>query len=327
MDLWDFSPRDTWPWQENQSIFIHYTQFVRDNHIYLRPKLGLGAVVWGIQMPRAVCDLFFLVNMVLHRTNWLEYQRSIYECTHWASHKISGDDQSSKEVLNFESAHQSFILFSHKAIFLHMKNHITSQRNLFRILWQPQWLFLVPLKGGRWHIIPQLAVYTTYILPSGGLYNPYHLLGKPETTIDNPRFLQSLFRTCSIGDVRGWGKDAGTNFHCSRDGHRCHTPIDVIGGFIYCNAWFNCVFIHIIYIYLKNNYIYMYIYISYIQLIIYIYSLFLEDFLHAEGGMTILKHDSFWPWQKWRFFGVRGGVKLIQNIWMVVSGSHQRWDR
>ena len=26
-----------------------------------------------------------------------------------------------------------------------------------------QWLFLVPLKSGRWHIIPQLAVYTTYI--------------------------------------------------------------------------------------------------------------------------------------------------------------------
>ena len=26
-----------------------------------------------------------------------------------------------------------------------------------------QWLFLVPIKGGRWHIIPQLAVYTTYI--------------------------------------------------------------------------------------------------------------------------------------------------------------------
>ena len=43
---------------------------------------------------------------------------------------------------------------------------------------------MVPLKGGRWHIIPQLAVYTTYILPSGGFYNPYHLLGEPETTID-----------------------------------------------------------------------------------------------------------------------------------------------
>ena len=52
-----------------------------------------------------------------------------------------------------------------------------------------QWLSLVPLKGGRWHIIPQLAVYTTYnyttyILPSVGLYATYHLLGEPETTID-----------------------------------------------------------------------------------------------------------------------------------------------
>ena len=42
-----------------------------------------------------------------------------------------------------------------------------------------QWLFLVSVKGGRWHIIPQLAVYTTYILPSGGLYATYHLLREP----------------------------------------------------------------------------------------------------------------------------------------------------
>ena len=47
-----------------------------------------------------------------------------------------------------------------------------------------QWLFLVPVEGGRWHIIPQLAVYTTYILPSGGLYATYHLLREPETTIE-----------------------------------------------------------------------------------------------------------------------------------------------
>ena len=26
-----------------------------------------------------------------------------------------------------------------------------------------QWSFLVPLIGGRYHLIPQLAVYTTYI--------------------------------------------------------------------------------------------------------------------------------------------------------------------
>ncbi len=50
-----------------------------------------------------------------------------------------------------------------------------------------QWIFQVPLKGGRWHIIPQLAVYTTYILPSGGLYNPYHLLPEPEKSIDRER--------------------------------------------------------------------------------------------------------------------------------------------
>ena len=37
-----------------------------------------------------------------------------------------------------------------------------------------QWLFLVPVKGGRWHIIPPLAVYTTYI-PL--IYLIYCLLG------------------------------------------------------------------------------------------------------------------------------------------------------
>ena len=51
-----------------------------------------------------------------------------------------------------------------------------------------QWLFLVPLKGGRWHIIPQFSVYTTYIplvvLAFWWLYATYHLLGEPETTIE-----------------------------------------------------------------------------------------------------------------------------------------------
>ena len=31
-------------------------------------------------------------------------------------------------------------------------------------------------------------LYTTYILPSGGLYATYHLLGEPETTIDEKEF-------------------------------------------------------------------------------------------------------------------------------------------
>ena len=35
----------------------------------------------------------------------------------------------------------------------------------------------------------QKAIYKWYILPIGGLYATYHLLGEPETTIDktNPR--------------------------------------------------------------------------------------------------------------------------------------------
>ncbi len=49
-------------------------------------------------------------------------------------------------------------------------------------------VFGSPKRWDRCHIIPQLAVYTTYIpliycLP-GVLYATYHLLGEPETTID-----------------------------------------------------------------------------------------------------------------------------------------------
>ena len=52
-----------------------------------------------------------------------------------------------------------------------------------------QWSFLVPLIGSRYHILPELAVYTTYIsliyiLPIGWLYITYHLLREPETAID-----------------------------------------------------------------------------------------------------------------------------------------------
>ena len=56
---------------------------------------------------------------------------------------------------------------------------------------QYQWSFLVPLTGGRYHIITQLAIgsiyhlYTTYVLPIGWLYGTYHLLREPETAIYN----------------------------------------------------------------------------------------------------------------------------------------------
>ena len=47
-----------------------------------------------------------------------------------------------------------------------------------------QWLFLVPLIGGRWYIITQVAVYTTYILPIGPLYATYHLSREPGNSIE-----------------------------------------------------------------------------------------------------------------------------------------------
>ena len=54
-----------------------------------------------------------------------------------------------------------------------------------------QWLFLVPLKGGRWHIIPQLAVYTTYIpLMSFGLSNFSSLHSIPIDEMKSPFFHQ-----------------------------------------------------------------------------------------------------------------------------------------
>ncbi len=49
-----------------------------------------------------------------------------------------------------------------------------------------QWLFLVPVTGGRWHIIPQLAVHTTYIycLLGGYMLLIPPFMGTISTTID-----------------------------------------------------------------------------------------------------------------------------------------------
>ena len=45
-------------------------------------------------------------------------------------------------------------------------------------------------------------LYTTYILPSGGLYATYHLLREPETTIDSmvylPAFLVDVYGKCIL---------------------------------------------------------------------------------------------------------------------------------
>ena len=54
-----------------------------------------------------------------------------------------------------------------------------------------QWLFLVPPKGGRQHIIPQLAVYTTYIPLIYCLLGGYIIPTTLYRNLKNP--LMSLF--------------------------------------------------------------------------------------------------------------------------------------
>ena len=73
-----------------------------------------------------------------------------------------------------------------------------------------QWLFLVPLKGGRWYIIPQLAGKIPLYIPlivlaePGGLYNPYHLLPEPEKSIDQvlPLLMKEVL---ALNDWSNWG--------------------------------------------------------------------------------------------------------------------------
>ena len=80
-----------------------------------------------------------------------------------------------------------------------------------------QYLFRVPLKGGRWYIITQLAVYTTYIphiLPIGWLYATYsyHSLREPGNSIDirpllkwpTRECLEDFFRLPKFSKDTGW---------------------------------------------------------------------------------------------------------------------------
>ena len=69
-----------------------------------------------------------------------------------------------------------------------------------------QWLFLVPLKGGRWHIIPQLAVYTTYIPLIYCLLGGYIIPTTYYQNLKNPLIGWILSRI-------DWGKVPRWNFH------------------------------------------------------------------------------------------------------------------
>ena len=80
-------------------------------------------------------------------------------------------------------------------------------------LTKDQWLFLVPLKGlkgGRWHIIPHLAVYTTYVplvyhlyilyIAFWGVIPPFR--GTISTTIEKTLQTQDIWKTQMGLDVQ-----------------------------------------------------------------------------------------------------------------------------
>ena len=79
---------------------------------------------------------------------------------------------------------------------------------------QCQWLFLVPLKGGRWRRIPQVAVYITYIpliyCLLGGYRLPttfYILLREPERTIDICFFLRRIRKQSKMKENQTTAED------------------------------------------------------------------------------------------------------------------------
>ena len=62
----------------------------------------------------------------------------------------------------------------------HLRSNLFSVKGSMAVSGSPErWegLYNPPI-GSIYHL------YTTYILPSGGLYIPYHLLGEPETAIE-----------------------------------------------------------------------------------------------------------------------------------------------
>ena len=71
--------------------------------------------------------------------------------------------------------------------YIHINTHYITQYVLKKQVYQRS--FLVPLIGGRYHIIPQLAVYTTYIpliyCQLGDYMVPTTYLGNRETAIDH----------------------------------------------------------------------------------------------------------------------------------------------
>ena len=68
---------------------------------------------------------------------------------------------------------------------------------VFPIKCKDQWSFLVPIKGGTYHIIPQLAIYTTYILPTTFYGNQKQPLKRPPFLSPRPETIGTSFASAA----------------------------------------------------------------------------------------------------------------------------------
>ena len=81
-------------------------------------------------------------------------------------------------------------------------------------------------------------LYTTYILPSGGLYATYHLLGEPETTIEEMiqmilQIFQSRFDTDQILLVEQMVGSFGEPWKKKQFRHVFHRILSLIMGALF----------------------------------------------------------------------------------------------
>ena len=127
---------------------------------------------------------------------------------------------------------------------------------------------------------PQLAVSTTYILPSGGLYATYHLLWEPETTIEvgNPT-IDNLFGSLDVDSALSMPTRPMTFvfpfliWERSEFATRCRLTRDFclwkFGGTIHGNTYSTiciCICISIVYIYIIDTFTLTFIAYLHIQI-------------------------------------------------------------
>ena len=119
-------------------------------------------------------------------------QKAVPSCSGWSWTSSCHHPVSPTATAKSRPSHRQLDRFElwwwwHGSSWIHLSKH--------------QWLFLPPVKGGRWHIIPQLAVYTIYI----PLIYWKHLLTIEKEVLDLstrlPAMRLSFYKTTPLGMV------------------------------------------------------------------------------------------------------------------------------